>query len=155
MVGGFNHNFRYQGVVYHIQTEDNGMNNPTIVTLLYHGGTIVASRKTSYADIAKIDHLEQVVEDLMKEQHQNMLRSLKAGEFDERIRHLLAPASQGVRPGDTRQAEAPAAQAKGSGVQGRSDKTQRTQKGPNPVGAVDVSLDDAILSYLFDSKRSQ
>jgi hypothetical protein len=145
MVGGFNHNVRYQGVVYHIQTEDSGLKNPAIVTLLYHGGTIVASRKTSYADIAKIDHLEQVVEDLMKEQHRNMLRSLKAGEFDEMIRRLGLPAQP-----------APAsAKEKVSEVPGHSGGTQRTPKGPDAAGAVDVTLDDAILSYLFDSKRSQ
>ena len=82
MVVGFNHNFRYKGEVYHIQTEDGGRKNPNIVTLLYRGGTILASKKTSYADIAKIDNLEQVVEELMKEQHKNMLRGLRAGDFD-------------------------------------------------------------------------
>lgn len=82
MVVGFNHNFRYKGEVYHIQTEDSGMKSPNIVTLLYQGGTILASKKTSYADIAKVDNLEQVVEELMKEQHKDMLRGLKSGEFD-------------------------------------------------------------------------
>ncbi len=82
MVVGFNHNFRYKGEVYHIQTEDSGVKSPNIVTLLYQGGTILASKKTSYADIAKVDNLDQVVEELMKEQHKEMLRSLKAGEFD-------------------------------------------------------------------------
>ncbi len=85
MVVGFNHNFSYKGVVYHIQTEDSGVKSPTIVTLLYRGGTILASRKTSYADISRVDNLDQVVEDLMKEQHKGMLRSLKKGEFDEAI----------------------------------------------------------------------
>ncbi|MDH3453831.1 MAG: hypothetical protein OEL80_01705, partial [Desulfuromonadales bacterium] len=82
MVVGFNHNFRYKGEVYHIQTEDSGVKSPNIVTLLYQGGTILASKKTSYADIARVDNLDQVVEELMKEQHKEMLRSLKAGEFD-------------------------------------------------------------------------
>lgn len=82
MVVGFNHNFRYKGEVYHIQTEDSGVKSPNIVTLLYQGGTILASKKTSYADIAKVDNLDQVVEELMKEQHKEMLRKLKAGEFD-------------------------------------------------------------------------
>jgi hypothetical protein len=82
MVVGFNHNFRYKGEVYHIQTEDSGVKSPNIVTLLYQGGTILASKKTSYADITKVDNLDQVVEELMKEQHKEMLRSLKAGEFD-------------------------------------------------------------------------
>ena len=90
MIVGFNHNFRYQGEVYHIQTEDSGMLSPNIVTLLYQGGTILASKKTSYADIAKVDNLEQVVEELMKEQHRNMLRGLKSGEFDEVIERFKA-----------------------------------------------------------------
>jgi len=85
MVGGFNHNFSYKGVVYHLQSEDGGVRNPTIVTLLYHGGTVLASRKISYADIIRVDNLAQVVEELMKEQHRGMLRSLKNGEFDEAI----------------------------------------------------------------------
>lgn len=90
MVVGFNHNFRYKGDVYHIQTEDSGVKSPNIVTLLYQGGTILGSKKTSYADIAKVDNLEQVVEELMKEQHKEMLRSLKSGEYDEVIDRFLA-----------------------------------------------------------------
>lgn len=90
MVVGFNHNFRYNGEVYHIQTEDSGVKSPNIVTLLYQGGTILASKKTSYADIAKIDNLDKVVEELMKEQHKGMLRSLKSGEFDAVIERFKA-----------------------------------------------------------------
>ena len=90
MVVGFNHNFRYKGEVYHIQTEDSGVKSPNIVTLLYQGGTILGSKKTSYADIAKVDNLEQVVEELMKEQHKGMLRSLKTGEYDEVINRFQA-----------------------------------------------------------------
>ncbi len=81
---GFNHNIVYRGEVFHVQTEDSGINNPHIITLLYRGGTILASKKTSYADIIKIDHLDKVVEELMKDQHKEMLRRLKAGEFDAR-----------------------------------------------------------------------
>jgi ketol-acid reductoisomerase len=85
MVVGFNHNVMYKAEVFHVQTEDSGMSNPQITTLLYREGTILASKKTSYADIIKIDGLEKVVEELMKEQHKDMLRNLKNGEFDDRI----------------------------------------------------------------------
>lgn len=85
MVVGFNHNVVYKGEMFHIQTEDSGIANPHIITLLYRGGTIISSKKTSYADIIKIENLEQVVEDLMKEQHKDMLRRLKAAEFDGRL----------------------------------------------------------------------
>ena len=83
---GFNHNVMYKGKVFHIQTEDSGLNNPHIITLLFCGGTIISSIKTSYADIIKVDNLEKVVEELMKDQHKDMLRNLKAGRFDERGR---------------------------------------------------------------------
>lgn len=86
MVVGYNHNIRYKGEVFHIQTEDTGLKtaNPTIITLLYQGGTIVASKKTTYDDIVKMDNLDKIVEELMKEQHKQMLFRLKAGEFDQR-----------------------------------------------------------------------
>ncbi|MBE0576758.1 MAG: hypothetical protein IH613_12785 [Desulfuromonadales bacterium] len=94
MVVGFNHNFRYKGEVYHIQTEDSGVKNPNIVTLLYQGGTILASKKTSYADITRVDNLDQVVEELMKEQHKGMLRNLKTGEFDAVIERFQSARNQ-------------------------------------------------------------
>ena len=84
MVLGFNHNVMYKGELFHVQTEDSGVAIPHIITLLYKGGVILCSQKTSYADILKINSLETVVEELMKEQHKEMLRRLKSGEFDER-----------------------------------------------------------------------
>lgn len=90
MVVGFNHNIQYKGDVYHVQTEDSGMSNPWITTLLYREGAILASKKTGYADILKTEYLDKVVEDIMKEQHKDMLRSLKNGEFDDRIAGLSA-----------------------------------------------------------------
>lgn len=85
MVVGYNHNIKYKGEIFHIQTEDSGINNPHIITLLYRGGNIIASKKTSYADIVKMDNLSQIVEELMKEQHKDMLRRLKNSEFDARL----------------------------------------------------------------------
>jgi len=85
MLVGYNHNIGYKGEVFHVQTEDSGINTPHIITLLYRGGNILASKKTSYADIVKMGNLSQVVEELMKEQHKEMLRRLKNGEFDDRL----------------------------------------------------------------------
>lgn len=85
MLVGYNHNIRYKGEVFHVQTEDSGINSPHIITLLYRGGNIIASKKTSYADIVKMGNLNQVVEELMKEQHKEMLRRLKSAEFDARL----------------------------------------------------------------------
>ena len=82
---GHNHNVMYKGEVYHVQTEDSGVKNPHIITLLYQGGTILSSKKTSYADIVTFENLDQLVDELMKEQHKGMLRGLKSGDFDVKI----------------------------------------------------------------------
>ena len=105
MVVGYNHNIRYKGEVFHVQTEDSGINSPHIITLLYRGGNIIASKKTSYADIVKMGDLNQVVEELMKERRKDMLRRLKSAEFDAKLGlegvGVNAMAYSGSSPGGT------------------------------------------------------
>lgn len=81
-VTGFNHNIKHKGKVYHVQTEDSGINNPHIITHLFVGGNILASKKTSYADILNAENLQEVVRELMEEQHKEMLRNLINGVYD-------------------------------------------------------------------------
>ena len=76
MLTGYNTDFKFQAKIYHCQTEDGGTNNPYVTSLLYLQGAILASRKTSYADILKADCLEEVVRELMMEQHKQMIRDL-------------------------------------------------------------------------------
>ena len=144
MVVGFNHNFPYKGQIYHIQTEDGGLNSPNIVTLLYHGGTILASRKTSYADITRADNLEQVVEELMKEQHKGMLRSLKNGEFDAAIARYQGRTASAAPPAASAVSPPPAVAVVDSVV---------PPQAPPPAaaagtGPVDVDLEKLVLAYL-------
>jgi hypothetical protein len=80
---GFNHNIKHRGKTYHIQTEDSGLDNPHIITHLFVGGNILASKKTSYADIVGAENLAQVVRELMEEQHKEMLRNLINGVYDD------------------------------------------------------------------------
>jgi hypothetical protein len=82
MLPGKNTNVVHDGKLYHVQTEDSGVKRPHIITLLYHGGTIVSSRKTSYADIVNSEYMEQVVEEIIEEQHNQMIADLKSGAFD-------------------------------------------------------------------------
>ena len=82
-VTGFNHNIKHKGKVYHVQTEDSGVNNPHIITHLFVGGNILASKKTSYKDILNVENLATVVRELMEEQHKEMLRNLINGVYDD------------------------------------------------------------------------
>ena len=169
MVVGFNHNFTYQGVVYHIQTEDGGLGRPNIVTLLYHGGTILASRKTSYADITRVEQLGKVVEDLMKEQHKGMLRSLKAGDFDEIIARFKIGQDQGSGTGKPEPSSAAGAKPTVAAQPGppsaqpsATDQPEADQAAAPPAGktparpekpTVEASLDEIILSYLMGDEK--
>ena len=83
MVVGFNHNIKYRGKTYHAQTEDSGSDRPQVVTHLFLGGNIVASKRTSYADIAGAENLPDVVRALMEEQHKEVLRNLVHGVYDQ------------------------------------------------------------------------
>lgn len=82
MLPGFNHNIKHNGRIYHVQTEDSGVSNPHIITHLFVGGNILATKKTSYADIVNADNLTVVVQELMEEQHKAMLRNLVNGVYD-------------------------------------------------------------------------
>ncbi|NMC74392.1 MAG: hypothetical protein GYA56_08575 [Geobacteraceae bacterium] len=135
MVPGFNHNIVYKGVAFHIQTEDSGTGKALITTLLYRDGTIIASKKTDYSDIIKIEMLEKVVEDLMKEQHKEMLRRLKAGEFDSR-----------AFPGASSAGKEPDYEEK------TVNTTDVASDSSKKEAASGLSLDDMILEYLASEK---
>jgi hypothetical protein len=78
---GYNHNVRYAGRLWHVQTEDSGVNNPHIFTHLFHEGTILATKRTDYDPASEV----AVVQKMMQTQHKAMLRDVKAGAFDDKI----------------------------------------------------------------------
>ena len=90
MVGGFNTNIRYRGHIFHVQTEDGGKESPSIITLLYSGGAILFSKKTSYANQVGADDGETVVRQLMEVQHSAMVQALKSGKLDDKL-GLVSP----------------------------------------------------------------
>jgi hypothetical protein len=145
MIVGFNHNVKYKAEMFHIQTEDSGICNPHIITLLYRGGTIISSRKTSYADIVKMENLEKVVEELMKEQHKDMLRRLKSGEFDERAFSHRAADSV---PEQTAELAPPKPTAAQPAPTSPVESSAPHQKPANGAARPRHSLDEIILDYL-------
>ena len=81
---GYNTNVRHKGKLYHIQTEDSGINHPHIITHLFaDGGRIIASRKTSYAEHVGTEGFPGIVKKLMQEQHKAMFIALRDGVYDE------------------------------------------------------------------------
>jgi hypothetical protein len=137
MLSGYNTDFKFQDKVYHCQTEDGGVHSPTITSLLYHQGAILASRKTSYADIIKADCLEDVVRELMMEQHKQMIRDLMQGK-------LLTGEAQQQPAAPAPQAAAPAALA----------PAQASPPKPKTEEVREKSLDDVILEFLEQEDKT-
>ncbi len=82
MITGFNTDVRYRGLVYHVQTEDKGPENPLVETLVYKGGEILGSRRLPYGDVLKDIKDEAALSKLMEDQHKGMIMEVKRGRFD-------------------------------------------------------------------------
>ena len=78
---GYNHNVRYRGLVFHVQTEDSGVLSPHLFTHLFHAGVIVSTRKLVY----DAGSAEESIKSLMQAQHKAALKDLRRGHFDDKI----------------------------------------------------------------------
>jgi hypothetical protein len=134
MVGGFNHNIKHKGQVYHVQTEDSGVENPHIITHLFVGGNILASRKTSYVKFLASKDLEKVVRSLMEDQHKDMLRKLVGGSFDRGAKGSPAPEAKTTDTGSPPPLRIPRSRDGGSA-------RGRVSGEPRPGGAVQRGSD--------------
>src|SRR5215471_11317097 len=88
MITGFNTDVHHDGRLYHVQTEDRGLDHPILESLVYLGGTVVAKKSTPYSE--KIDEgaTEEIIASLLKRQHQVIIAAIKAGRIDELIHNL-------------------------------------------------------------------
>jgi hypothetical protein len=125
MLVGYNTNVPYKGTIYHVQTEDNGLKNPVIITLLYLKGTILASKKINYTHIASSPDYKEKVRELMKEQHKNMIKELIAGKHTSGGETPPDPKNEMIAP------------------------EQQTE----PKNQIAKSLDDILLDYII--KRNE
>ena len=83
VITGFNTDVDYDGRVFHVQTEDRGRGNPIVESLVYSGGEIVDSRRTSYGDlIAEGKYSEAEILRIMDAQHALLVREIQNGRFD-------------------------------------------------------------------------
>lgn len=80
---GFNNNIKFQDQVFHVQTEDSGLDQPHIITHLFaDGGRVIKSHKRSYAEAVARADVAEYVRGLMKSQHLEMVLLLREGRFD-------------------------------------------------------------------------
>jgi hypothetical protein len=97
---GYNTNVRHHGNLFHIQTEDSGVDHPHIITHLFVEGTILATMKRTYEDVLTEAEWETKVRAMMKDQHRNMFIELRDGVHDETAARIFGTAPEGEAPED-------------------------------------------------------
>jgi hypothetical protein len=142
VITGFNTDIKHNEKVYHVQTEDKGTANPYIESLVYVGGEILASKKTSYAEQLKTGVDEKWIGGLMEQQHRTMIAAIKRGRFDQ-----AADVTKTVpRPGATVAQELNGAAA--------ASASSPVEAKPIPIDE-DKTLDQVIIDYLASEAESE
>ncbi len=137
MLSGFNTNFRYRGVLFHVQTEDSGRGHPHVITHLFHGGNIIASEKRDYAHLLSGTDVETGVRKLMEGQHKAMLKRLSRGEHDQLIADRLGPGFFG------------------SGTDGSGHTDPLQPAGPLVGDSIDRSVEQAVAEAVEQASQAE
>jgi len=137
VITGFNTDIKHNEKVYHVQTEDKGLANPYIESLVYVGGEILASKKTSYAEQLKTGVDEKWIGSLMEQQHRTMIAAIKRGRFD--------------APADSTKIAAPRPT-----VAAPMEKDAAAAAAGTPAAiSDDKTLDQVIIDYLASEAESE
>lgn len=98
MITGYNTDIEFEGVVYHVQTEDKGLSKPIILSLVYNGGTILASKRSPYDDLLADGFDEAVLSERLNRQHKLICAAVKAGRIDELKQMANGSVTAAVKP---------------------------------------------------------
>jgi len=83
VITGFNTDIEHDGVIYHVQTEDKGLDSPIILSLVYVGGTILASKRSPYEDLIATGFSDEVLAERLKRQHRLICAAINSGRIDD------------------------------------------------------------------------
>jgi len=83
VITGFNTDIEHDGVVYHVQTEDKGLDSPIILSLVYAGGTILASKRSPYGDLIEQGFSDELLAERLKRQHKLICAAIHSGRIND------------------------------------------------------------------------
>jgi hypothetical protein len=82
LITGYNTDVEHNERIYHVQTEDKGIGNPMIESLIYLGGEILASHRSSYEDLLPTGPDPKALSARLEAQHQRMILNVRQGRHD-------------------------------------------------------------------------
>jgi hypothetical protein len=83
VITGFNTDIEHDGVIYHVQTEDKGLDAPIILSLVYAGGTILASKRSPYEDLIAEGFSDEALAERLKRQHRLICAAIHSGRIND------------------------------------------------------------------------
>jgi hypothetical protein len=83
VITGFNTDIEHDGTVYHVQTEDKGLETPLILSLVYVGGAILASKRAPYDDLLVAGFDQAVLGERLQRQHKLICAAINAGRIED------------------------------------------------------------------------
>ncbi|HSP63257.1 MAG TPA: hypothetical protein VLQ90_09770 [Pyrinomonadaceae bacterium] len=110
MLTGYNTDVSHEGVVYHVQTEDKGLETPIILSLVYVGGAILASKRAPYDDLIAAGFDEAVLAERISRQHKLICAALYSGRIED-LKRMNDRAPAAKAPGKKAKSPAPASPA--------------------------------------------
>ena len=144
MISGFNTDVKYDGTVYHVQTEDKGAPSMVIMSLVYDRGTILASKRESYGELVQSGLDEKKLAERVSRQHKLMCAAVKAGRMNE-LKEMTAKVAAGKGKPRTVPDE-PISKAPVSNGEGKTFRVPPAVKAKEPVlSPLDISLSDIVL----------
>ena len=144
MITGYNTDVRYRERVFHVQTEDKGLANPCIESVVYYGGQVLAARRASYADLVEEGKGTEAISGRMEHQHRMMIAAIKGGKLDGKMREVLGTGAVVV-------ADETRAAGNGQGATAAAGPTLLEQA--REEGA--PTLDQVILEYLTSEAQHE
>jgi hypothetical protein len=83
LITGFNTDVKHETKVFHVQTEDRGIANPVVESLVYVGGEILLSKKSPYNSLITGDRVdEKALREMMDLQHRRVIEAVRRGRLD-------------------------------------------------------------------------
>jgi hypothetical protein len=83
VITGFNTDIEHNGTIYHVQTEDKGLHAPIILSLIYVGGAILASKRSPYDDLIAAGFDQQQLAERLQRQHKLICAAISAGRIED------------------------------------------------------------------------
>lgn len=134
MITGYNTDVEYDGVVYHVQTEDKGLRTPMILSLVYVGGEILAAKRAPYDDLIAGGFDEKILVQRLERQHKLICAAVHAGRIED------------LKRMSGRDAAASASQA-----QVAQSEPEVSPSPEEPAPAPPATASDSLEGYSFDT----